>query len=454
MLGVEQTHTLSLQQAPSPLMQQSLRILQASLSELKQLIGNEMMMNPLLEETTSSIDFSLPGGEPFSLQEEWDAYFVQSDSSSRTTERPHLINSLAETSTLQSSLRKQVVLMEAKAGDIGIALLIVGCLNEAGYLEASIEEIACLAKAHPEDVEAVLRQVQNLDPAGIAARNLQECLLLQLERQGKTTHLESRIVELCLNQLAHRRFDEIARILQVPLAQVCRAANHIAQLDPKPGRILEDATEPSVTAEITVYKERDGKYRPILHNAGLPCLQISSLYKELLSRQKSSREVREYIRKKIRAGLFLIHCIQKRQQTVLATAEQIVSRQQKFFEEGFTGLYPMTMVEIAKAVGVHETTISRAISGKHIGTPHGVLEMRRFFTSGYQTESGSLISSEGMRREVLRIITGEDRCNPFRDQEIVTLLRERGLLSTRRAVAKYRAQLSILPSYLRKSPGI
>jgi RNA polymerase sigma-54 factor len=451
MPGIEQTHTLSVQQAPSPLMQRSLQILQASLSELKHLVGNEMRVNPTLEEVTSSRDFSLLGGEPFSLQEEWDTYFVQSDFSSLAAEQHHhLINSLIEASTLQSSLRKEVVLMEKKAGDISIALLIIGSLNEAGYLEASVEEIASLAKACPEDVDAVLRQVQSLDPAGIAARNLQECLLIQLRRQGKATHLESRIVKLCLNQLAHRRFKEIARVLQVPLAQVCRAANHIAQLEPRPGRTLEDSVEPFVTAEVTVRKGRDGEYHPVLNNAGLPRLRINSLYRELLSQEGSNREVREYIQKKIRAGLFLIRSIQKRQQTVLDAAEQIVIRQQKFFEEGFASLFPMTMGEIAKAIGVHETTVSRAVSGKYMDTPHGVLAMRRFFTSGYRTKSGGFTSSESVREEILRIVAGEDRCNPFRDQEIVALLRGRGLLATRRIVAKYRAQLSILPSYLRK----
>lgn len=451
MLGIEQTHTLSIKQAPSPLMQQSLRILQAPLSELRQLVENEMWANPVLEEVTSSRDFPLLGEEPLSLQEEWDTYFVQSDFSSQRGERHHhLIHSLAEAGTLQSSLRDQVVLMGAKAGDIRIALLIVGCLNEAGYLEASVEEIASLAKVHLGDVEAVLRKVQNLDPAGIAARNLQECLLLQLRRQGQGTRLESRIVELCLNQLAHRKFNEIARTLQVPPAQVRRAADRIAQLHPKPGRVLEDAAEPLTRAEVTIYKEKDGKYHPALCNSGLPRLRISSLYRELLLREKSDGEVGEYVRKKIRAGLFLIHSLQKRQRTILGTAEQIVHRQQKFFEEGFTGLYPMTMEEVAKAIGVHETTVSRAISGKYMDTPYGILEMRRFFTSGYQVKSGGSISSEGVREEILRIIAGEDRCNPLRDQEIVALLRKKGLLATRRTIAKYRAQLSILPSYLRK----
>jgi RNA polymerase sigma-54 factor len=235
----------------------------------------------------------------------------------------------------------------------------------------------------------------------------------------------------------------------IPVEQVQKAANSIGQLDPRPGQIFAEAPQNYVLPDVTVEKIQ-GQYQVILNGEQIPHLRISNTYKDIMSQDGSGGEVKDYIRDKIRSGKFLIKSIHQRQQTISNIAHQIVDRQKEFLERGTAYLKPMTMVQIADAVGVHETTVSRAISGKYISTPQGVFEMKYFFTPGYQTSSGVSMSNTSVKEAILDLVKNESGSAPLSDKEIVEILGQRGIPIARRTVAKYRTELNILPSNMRR----
>src|SRR5437868_3232119 len=243
-----------------------------------------------------------------------------------------------------------------------------------------------------EDFERMLGLIQTFYPQGVGARDLRECLLIQLEREGKQNSLEYKIISEHMEDLGKRRFPEIARRMGMSVEKVQECANNIARLNPRPGQIFATAPPNYVLPDVTVEK-MDGDYQVILNGEQIPHLRISNTYKDIMAQDGNGSEVKDYIRDRIRSGKFLIRSIHQRQQTISNIAHQIVSTQRDFFEKGSSQLKPMTLVQIADAVGVHDTTVSRAISGKYMATPQGVYEMKYFFTPGYQTSSGESMSN-------------------------------------------------------------
>jgi len=295
----------------------------------------------------------------------------------------------------------------------------------------------------------MLTLIQSFYPPGVGARDLRECLLIQLKREGRQNSLEYKIISEHMQDLGKRRFPEIARRMGISVEQVQKCANNIALLDPRPGQIFAAAPQNYVLPDVTVEKV-NGDYQVILNGEQIPHLRISNTYKDIMAQDGNGGEVKDYIRDKIRSGKFLIKSIHQRQQTISNIAHQIVKRQRDFFEHGSAHLKPMTMVQIADAVGVHETTVSRAISGKYIATPQGVFEMKYFFTPGYQTSSGESMSNTSVKEAILDLVKDEDGNAPLSDKEIVEILSKRGIPIARRTVAKYRTELNILPSNMRR----
>jgi len=252
-----------------------------------------------------------------------------------------------------------------------------------------------------------------------------------------------------MEDLGKRRFPEIARRMGISVEEVQEAANNIARLNPRPGQVFAAAPQNYVLPDVTVEKV-DGDYQIILNNEQIPHLRISNTYKDIIAQDNNGSEVKDYIRDKIRSGKFLIRSIHQRQQTISNIAHQIVSRQREFFDKGSSQLKPMTMVQIADAVGVHETTVSRAISGKYMATPQGVYEMKYFFTPGYQTATGESMSNTSVKEAILELVKNEEGNAPLSDKEIVEILSNRGIPIARRTVAKYRTELNILPSNMRR----
>jgi RNA polymerase sigma-54 factor len=292
--------------------------------------------------------------------------------------------------------------------------------------------------------------LQAMEPPGVGARDLSECLRLQLARLGLEQGTAALIAESHLEMLGRKKFAEMASALGVSQEQVREAGALIARLNPKPGRSF--AGEPAQVLAPDVVIEKVGEEFVVsLVNDSVPRLRINRSYRDLLGESGGSTEVRTYLRDKIRGGKFLIRSIQQRQQTVLAIAREIAARQRSFLTEGVSALVPMTMAQVAEVVGVHETTVSRAIAGKTIATPQGIFEMRFFFTTGYRTADGTEMSNTSVKDAIAALVRAEDARKPLSDQQIVALLQSEGVAVARRTVAKYREALGFLPSHLRKS---
>jgi len=467
--GMHQTQNLSLQQVLAPQLQQSLLILQAPLLELRNLVQQEMETNPVLEELADPPNPDAPPEsetppaddnfkEEFDklakLDEEWRDYMAQSSSySGRSQEaeekRQFFFDSIPTQETLQQHLMGQLNQNALDADDRKTAELIIGNIDDNGFLQTTPEEMALNTGIPQEDFENMLTLVQSFHPPGVGARDLRECLLIQLKREGRQSSLEYKIVADHMQDLGKRRFPEIARRIGISVEQVQKCANNIAQLDPRPGAIFAEAPKNYVLPDVTVEKV-NGTYQVILNGEQIPHLRISNTYKDIMAQDRNGNEVKDYIRDKIRSGKFLIKSIHQRQQTISNIAHEIVKRQRHFFDKGSAFLKPMTMVQIADAVGVHETTVSRAISGKYMSTPQGVFEMKYFFTPGYQTATGESMSNTSVKEAILDLVKNEEGNAPLSDKEIVEILSKRGIPIARRTVAKYRTELNILPSNMRR----
>src|ERR1041385_560176 len=295
----------------------------------------------------------------------------------------------------------------------------------------------------------VLKIIQTFDPPGVGARDLRECLMLQLERDGETESLEYQIVRDHMTALGKRRIPEMARGTRCSVEEVQEALARIARLEPRPGRAFLPDNDQYVTPEVFVSRNGDD-FTVSTNNEHIPHLRISNVYKDLMSQGGNSAEVKNYIREKIRAGKFLIKSLHQRQTTIGNIAREIVKRQRDFMDKGVAYLRPLTMVQIAEVVGVHETTVSRAVSGKYMQTPQGVFEMKYFFTAGLQTDSGLGVSNRSVKDMIADIFKAEDTSKPLSDAEVVAMLKAKGITIARRTVAKYRTELNILPSNLRK----
>ena len=467
--GMHQTQNLSLQQVLAPQLQQSLLILQAPLLELRNLVQQEMETNPVLEELPDAPNPDAPSAESEApaednfkeefdklakLDDEWRDYMAQSSSySGRSQEaeekRQFFFDSIPTQETLQQHLMGQLNQNALDADDRKTAELIIGNIDDNGFLQTTPEEMALNTGIPQEDFENMLTLIQSFHPPGVGARDLRECLLIQLKREGRQNSLEYKIVADHMQDLGKRRFPEIARRMGISVEQVQKCANNIAQLDPRPGAIFAEAPKNYVLPDVTVEKV-NGNYQVVLNGEQIPHLRISNTYKDIMAQDRNGSEVKDYIRDKIRSGKFLIKSIHQRQQTISNIAHEIVKRQLEFFDKGSAHLKPMTMVQIADAVGVHETTVSRAISGKYMSTPQGVFEMKYFFTPGYQTATGESMSNTSVKEAILNLVKSEEGGAPLSDKEIVEILSKRGIPIARRTVAKYRTELNILPSNMRR----
>jgi RNA polymerase sigma-54 factor len=460
----------------APQLRQSLEMLQAPVMELRAMIRAELDQNPTLEEVPSdtaqveveptvskdtedqkSLDFRKEFEILARLDDEWREYFFQEKdkrpySSQDQEHRDFMMDSIVQKESLQAHLLQQLTLGELKDEDRALGEVVVGSINDDGYLTTSIEELAATAGADVGHMQDILEVIRDFDPPGVGATDLRECLLLQLERLGKSDSLAGRIVGAHLEKLAARKLQDIARTLKAPVKDIEEAANFIATLDPKPGRIYSSESSPYVTPEVVVKKVND-HYVLIMNDDDLPRLRISRHYRTLMNDEDTGKEVRDYIQERVRSSAFLIRSIHQRQQTIYRIATEIVRVQTDFLDNGITHLRPLTMAEVASAVGLHETTISRAVAGKHMQTPQGVFEMKYFFTPGLRTDDGSIVSNKTVKDAILTLVAEESPSSPLSDQEILEILNKRGIQMARRTVAKYRIALKIAPSHMRRRYG-
>lgn len=470
----KQTQSLVL----APQLRQSLKILQVPALELRNTILEELQSNPALEElpmdgvsleaqspessdgdvsdANEELDFDRNDFEVFNklhedyrdfLAEENGSYQFTSDDADR---RKHFFDSITVETSLQEELIRQAQMTEAPEDVISALEYLVGSLDDNGFVSTSLSDISLIANLPLSTVQEAQRLLRTLEPAGIGANNLQDCLLIQLELSGRKGTIAWQIIRDYYELLLRRRIPELARRLGVTTDDIQDAIQEIANLDPAPGRKFSEDNNRIVVPDVTVEKDEHGEWIITLNNDYIPRLRISSTYKELLAKGTLSKKEKEYIQEKFRSGKFLISSIEQRQQTIERITREILNFQHDFFEEGTSKLRPLTMSQVADSVGVHETTVSRAIANKYIRTPHGVFDFKYFFTPGYQGNDGNAVSNTSVKEKIAKIIEDENKAKPYSDQQIVAILGESGIKIARRTVAKYREELGILPTNLRR----
>lgn len=455
-------------------MRQSLEILQAPLQELQQLIAHELELNPTIEivepdherveiESESAQEFDDVSEREFDEEYEMlarldedsrDSFqhneIIQRPGADADAKHQFQMESITAVHTLQQHLNEQLSLSSLSPQEQQIGEMLIGSLDDDGFLTLSLEELADSIGVALEVVEDVLDEIQSFDPVGIASRNLEECLMQQLSRAGKRGTLEAQLVSGHLADLARHRYADLARQIGVTEEEVREAAKHISMLDPRPGRQLAASDAVYVIPEVFV-KKINGRWRVRTNDKELPRIRISKHYREMMEDPATSKEARRYIRDKVRGGSFLMKSMQQRQDTLKLIAVEVVKHQEAFLEEGVSQLKPLTMSEIAEKIGMHETTVSRAVNNKYMQTPRGTYELKYFFTPGYASAGGGeAVSNKSIKEAIRQLVDNEPSSKPLSDQAIVRALDEQGFKVARRTITKYRDELHILPSHLRK----
>lgn len=374
-----------------------------------------------------------------------------------------------DTRDLADHLRDQVSLLDLNGRQMYLADEFIGNINEDGYLACGLEKIVEGVNESVEKVveeldrevtdlklytigeaEEMLGIVQSLDPPGVGARDLRECLMLQLREAGLEHSVPFRLVRDCFDELIAHRWSEISKRFGISPIDVQKAADEIAKLDPKPGLVYSDASDNYIIPDLIVDKI-DGKYHVFLNDANLPRLKLSKAYQEIArDKKKFAGENKEFISNKLNSANWMIQAIEQRRQTMLKVMNYIVERQREFFEKGVQFLKPLTLREVAEVISMHESTVSRVTNEKFVQTPRGVLPLKFFFSSGLSTTAGEDVSARGIKAQIQKLVSEENQKHPLTDQAIVNILKETGVQIARRTVAKYRDQLGVLSARMRK----
>lgn len=442
-------------------MRQGLELLQASSLELSQLVQQALVTNPVLEQ--ESLDTPLEEeviaeaeNDPEVLSNLDDDYRESMICESRSTTpsisqetRDFLYNSIVAPKTLQQHLLNQLSLA-GKAPALHHAVeTIIGTLDDRGFLTESLEDIAMREQISSPLLLSAKAVVQGFTPNGVGASDIKESLLIQLNKRGLHSELAEKIIEEHLRDLAQNKIPEISKTLKTTHEAVVEVLQHVSKLCLNPGSEFDPTHNPQIQPDIIVSNTRDGVLQAHLTGAYLPKLSISSNYKDILSSSPDS-EVRKFLKDNIRDGRVFIKSLGQRQQTLLNITEVLMEKQKEFFKIGPKGLKPLTMNQLAELIEVHPTTVSRACTAKYVLCPQGIFELRYFFTSGVENSEGEGVSNTSIRNSIKELIDNENPKKTYSDSNIVTLLKEDGVTIARRTVAKYRDQLGIPPSNLRK----
>ena len=475
--------SLRQEQIMAPQQIQALEILLATMPELEQKISDELAENPTLELIERGIEklignpvegdgHASDDGEAaalaaekdealatlIQLNETWQDYTPsptsQGGGSSQDDQEKHqfLLNSLVSEPTfldfMLSQLRQTEDLDEKT---VELCEHIIGSIDDSGYLRTHPRDIATTLQADLSEVNRALAIVQSFDPAGVGARDLRECLLLQLERQNRKESLVYRVVDQHLEDIGRNQIPKVTRALHTSSNQLYQALDEIRALNPYPGSTVRPNDTGFVYPEIFIEKDDDGKWQVRSNRECSPRLRISAYYLKLLEDPNTTREVKAYVREKITSSKMLMRAISQRRSTIERIAESLVNFQEDFLERGVQHMRPLIMSQVADEIGVHETTVSRAIANKYVQTPHGLFPFKHFFSSGYAAQNGETVSSLSIKQKIQDLINGEDDKHPLSDQKLAAMLREQGFKVARRTVAKYREELGVLPSHMRRS---
>jgi RNA polymerase sigma-54 factor len=457
----------------TPSLQQAIKLLPMSTLELSELLNQEMVENPMLEEVPTEELQPVEAAQQDKSQEEqkpqqqekgdtWDdqdyEYFFgdylddgyRPRTPTEVKELPPIENTLSTAASLSDHLLWQLSMQtdDEKMRSIGEA--IIGNLDDDGYLVATVEELASMGPWATEEVERALRLLQGFDPVGVAARDLQECLTIQIRHLGMSGSPSERIVTEHLRLLQNHQVPELARKLGMSIDDLKQHIELIRHLDPKPGSRYNPSQSQYVIPDVYVVKVED-QYVAVLNEEGLPQLRISPVYRRLLDKgADNSDETRAYVKDKFRSALWLIKSVEQRQKTIHKVATSIINFQKDFLDHGIEYLRPLVLRDVANDIGMHESTVSRVVTNKYMHTPQGVFEMKYFFHSGIASSYGEAVSSVTIKQRIRKIIEQEDPRKPLSDSKIVSILQREGLELARRTIAKYREELKIPTSNQRK----
>jgi RNA polymerase sigma-54 factor len=492
--GLQQNTGLRQELKVNPRLYQAMDLLYMPLLDLQQHLKQELLTNPFLElvepededeesaeaeETTEAQDLAEPEvaaeAEPEKTGDDdvdWEAVLLDGFETGGMREE-HEQREWYEPVTvsardLADHLTEQLTLLELTPRQAFLAEEFVGNINDDGWLACPLEEIQrgvneLLSKeAEERDIDAevpvftdaemqqMLQIIQDLDPPGVGARSLQECLLLQLRAATMRDSLAYRLVEEAFEELIAHRWSELAKRFGISAHDVQGAADEIAKLDPRPGLRFSAGSDNYIIPDLVVDKI-EGHYHIFLNDGNLPRLKLSRTYQDIArDKKKFDAESKDFIASKLNSANWMIQAIEQRRQTMLKVMHYIVDRQRDFFERGVQALRPLTLREVAEAVGMHESTVSRVTNEKFVQTPRGVLPLKFFFSSGLSTSDGDDVSARGIKDQIQKLVSGEDTKNPLTDQAIVEILQQTGVQIARRTVAKYRDQLGVLPARMRK----
>jgi RNA polymerase sigma-54 factor len=484
--GLSQNTQLKQELKINPRLYQAMDLLYMPLLDLQQHLKQELLNNPFLdmvepeedEEDEGEVQEENPNPESEPEKDEkgeidWEEILLDGfDAGGRREEheeREYYEPVTVDSRDLSDHLRDQVSLLDLTPRQMYLADEFIGNINEDGYLACGLDRILegvneSVQKAAEDserdladvplytmsEAEDMLGIVQSLDPPGVGARDLRECLMLQLREAGLEHSVPFRLVRDCFDELIAHRWSEISKRFGISPVDVQKAADEIAKLDPKPGLVYSDASDNYIIPDLIVDKI-DGKYHVFLNDANLPRLKLSKAYQEIArDKKKFDGENKEFISNKLNSANWMIQAIEQRRQTMLKVMNYIVERQREFFEKGVQFLKPLTLREVAEVINMHESTVSRVTNEKFVQTPRGVLPLKFFFSSGLSTTAGEDVSARGIKAQIQKLVSEEDPKHPLTDQAIVNILKESGVQIARRTVAKYRDQLGVLSARMRK----
>lgn len=475
-LELKQTQRLLI----TPTLQQAIKLLQLTKLDLQQLVRQEMVDNPVLEEDMAdetelgqeeeeensfSDDQQKASAEAEKEPQEepkqesdfnWEDYFSDDfDFNTNYNKEPEEAtweNTFAKLPSLSDQLMWQLRLSTYSELEYKMGEQIIGNIDENGYLRATVEEIANIFGAEEKLVNEIIKLVQTFDPLGVGARDLKECLIMQITHEGNDGRILRNIISNHISNLEKKKYKLIAKGLNITVEDVVRYADIICHYDPKPGRKFNIEEARYVVPDVYVYK-LDGKYVVMVNDDGIPRLRISNFYKKMLKdKDHSTEKTTKYIQEKMRSAVWLIKSIQQRQMTLFKVATSIVKHQKKFLDKGIAYLRPLTLKDIAEDIEMHESTVSRVTTNKYIHSPQGIFELKYFFHSGLSSKDGSMISSVRIRGMIKQLVSEEDQKKPYTDGQIVTIMQKRNIKIARRTVTKYREAENILSSNKRRSP--
>ena len=495
-MGMEMRQELKLSQqlVMTPQLQQAIRLLQLSRMELAELVHEEMLENPILDDEMDLDNERSPDLDPVGSDEQVAQQLADQGNSTETPIEGSMVDGVAQTEikgdasavneidwenyldsyqagpsmpgfrgdgeempsleatltrppSLHDHLAWQLKMTDLSPERLEIGMTILGNIDADGYIkDPPIDELAADLGADPVMCEEVLEKIQTFDPTGIGARSLAECMLIQCVAAGQDDDLCVKMIRSHLGNLEKKNYAAIARDLKQPLEEIYEAAKVIMEFDPRPGRQYSSDDPHYVTPDVYIHKVGD-KYFVVPNDDGLPKLKISGFYKNAMGNSTASKD---YVQDKLRSAQWLIRSIQQRQRTIIKVAESILKFQREFFDKGIAHLKPLILRDVAEDIGMHESTVSRVTTSKYVHTPQGIFELKFFFNSGISRTNGEDLASQAVKSKIKELVTAEDTKRPHSDQKIVELLKKTGIDIARRTVAKYREQLGVLSSSKRK----